>query len=100
VLWIPSTRALIAGDLAYNRVHLWLRENHPEGWLAILDRFERQPAGGPELIAQNRAYIQAFLSATAAPATKADAGAALKAQYPTYALPVIVDFSVAGRLGE
>jgi glyoxylase-like metal-dependent hydrolase (beta-lactamase superfamily II) len=110
VLWIPRTRALIAGDLAYNQVHLWLRENRPEGWLAILDRFERLqpaavypghgPAGGPELIAQNRAYIEAFLAATAAPATKADAGAALKAQYPAYALPVIVDFSVAGRLGE
>jgi glyoxylase-like metal-dependent hydrolase (beta-lactamase superfamily II) len=110
VLWIPSTKALIAGDLTYNHVHLWLRENRPEGWLDILDRLERlQPAavypghgaaGGVELITQNRAYIQAFLAATAAPATKADAGAKLKAQYPAYALPVIVDFSVAARLGE
>jgi glyoxylase-like metal-dependent hydrolase (beta-lactamase superfamily II) len=110
VLWIPTTKALLAGDLAYNQVHLWLRENRPEGWLDILDRLERLqpaavypghgPAGGAELIEANRAYIEAFLASTAAAATKAEASAKLKAQYPGYALPVIVDFSVAGRLGE
>lgn len=109
-LWIPSTKALIAGDLVFNQVHLWLRENRPEGWLDILDRLARMepaavypghgPAGGPELIAENRAYIHAFLAATAGTVTKADASAKLKADYADYGLPVIVDFSVAGRLGE
>jgi glyoxylase-like metal-dependent hydrolase (beta-lactamase superfamily II) len=109
-LWIPSTRALLTGDLIYNNVHLWLRENRPDGWLDILDRFERLrpvsihpghgPAGGPELIAANRAYIDAFVAATAAPTTKEEAAAKLKAQFADYALPVIVDFSVAGRLTD
>jgi len=110
VLWIPTTRALLTGDLTYHDVHLWLRENRPEGWLAILDRFAQLhpvsvypghgPVGGPELIDANRAYIQAFVAATAPPATKDEAAATLKAQFADYALPVIVDFSVAGRLGN
>jgi glyoxylase-like metal-dependent hydrolase (beta-lactamase superfamily II) len=110
VLWIPGIRALITGDLAYNKVHLWLRENRPDGWLAVLDRLEKlNPAtihpghgavGGPEMLAANREYIKAFVAATAAPATKAEAIEKLKARYPDYALPVIVEFSVNGRMGE
>jgi glyoxylase-like metal-dependent hydrolase (beta-lactamase superfamily II) len=66
-VWIPGSRALIAGDLAYNKVHLWLRENRPENWLAMLDRLEKpKPAtvypghgtvGGPEVLAADREYI-------------------------------------------
>ena len=54
--------------------------------------------GGPEVLIADREYIQAFMAATAAPATKEQAMAALKAAYPDFALPVIVDYSVAGRL--
>ena len=110
VLWIPSTQALLTGDLAYSNVHLWLRENRPQGWLAILDRFERlQPRavypghgapGGSELISANREYIEAFVAATAAPASKEQAIAALKSRYADYALPVVVEFSVGGRLEQ
>jgi glyoxylase-like metal-dependent hydrolase (beta-lactamase superfamily II) len=108
VVWIPGSRALIAGDLAYNKVHLWLRENRPEGWLAILDRLEKLkpatvypghgPVGGPEMLAADREYIQAFIAATAAPATRDEAMAKLNAAYPDYALPVIVEYSVGGRI--
>ncbi len=107
-VWIPGSRALIAGDLAYNNVHLWLRENRPEGWLAILDRLEKLkpatvypghgPQGGPELLDADREYIQAFITVTAAPATREDAMAKLKDAYPDYSLPVIVEYSVGGRI--
>jgi len=110
VLWIPSTKALLTGDLTYHNIHLWLRENRPEGWLKILARLQELspvsiypghgPTGGPEIIPANRAYINAFVAATAPPATREEAAAKLKAQFPDYGLPVIVDFSVAGRLGE
>lgn len=110
VLWIPATQALLTGDLTYNKVHLWLRENRPEEWLAILDRLQGlQPAsvypghgqdGGPEIIAADREYIGALLAATAPPATKQQAIATLKSRYPDYALPMIVEFSVSGRLGR
>jgi glyoxylase-like metal-dependent hydrolase (beta-lactamase superfamily II) len=90
VLWIPDTRALLTGDLAYNGVHLWLRENRPG----------HGPAGGPEILAANRDYIRAFVAATAAPATPEQAIAELRSRYPDYALPVIVEYSVGGRLGQ
>ncbi len=108
VLWLPGTRALLAGDLVYSDVHLWLAENRPEAWLAVLERLEalspetiypgHGPAGGIELIARNREYLRAFIDATAARSTREQASAALKGGYPGYALPVIVDYSVAGRL--
>jgi glyoxylase-like metal-dependent hydrolase (beta-lactamase superfamily II) len=110
VLWIPGIRALIAGDLVYNNVHLWLRENRPDAWLAILDRLEKLnpqtiypghgPAGGPELLAANRQYIRDFVAVTAKAVSKQEATDTLKAQYAAYELPVIVDFSVGGRMGE
>lgn len=107
-VWIPGSRALIAGDLAYNNVHLWLRENRPETWLAILDRLEKLkpatvypghgPVGGPEVLAADREYIQTFITATAAPATREEAMGKLKAAYPDYALPMIIEYSVGGRI--
>ncbi|HEV8644249.1 MAG TPA: MBL fold metallo-hydrolase [Burkholderiales bacterium] len=107
-VWIPGSRALIAGDLAYNNVHLWLRENRPETWLAILDRLEKLkpatvypghgPVGGPEVLAADREYIQTFIAATAAPVTREEAMAKLKAAYPHYALPMIIEYSVGGRI--
>ena len=109
VLWILSVRSLLTGDLSYNKVHLWLRENRAQGWVAILDRFEAAAAhdlswswraGGVELIAANREYIEAFVAATAAPATKEQAIAVLKSKYPDYALPDIVVLSVGGRLDK
>jgi glyoxylase-like metal-dependent hydrolase (beta-lactamase superfamily II) len=109
-LWIPGTRTLITGDLAYNKVHPWLRENRPEGWLKVLDRLEKLnpetihpghgPVGGPEILAANREYIQAFVAATAAPAVKSAAIEKLRSLYPDYALPVIVEYSVNGRMEQ
>lgn len=108
VLWIPSIRAVFTGDLGYNKVHLWLRENRPEGWLAILDRLDALlPAqvltghglpGGTELIAENRKYLQDYIAATAAPATKEQGIAKMKTLYPDYALPTIVELAVPARI--
>jgi glyoxylase-like metal-dependent hydrolase (beta-lactamase superfamily II) len=110
VLWIPSIRALITGDVSYGKVHLWLAENRPEGWQEILRRLEElRPVsvytghgvnGDGSVLARNREYIDAFLAATAPPATKEQAIEALKAKYDDYALPVILDFSVPARIRD
>ncbi|BBC74263.1 conserved hypothetical protein [Altererythrobacter sp. B11] len=46
-LWAPSIRALFAGDLVFNHMHLWLGEHDPaqvQAWAAALDRLAaRQP---------------------------------------------------------
>jgi glyoxylase-like metal-dependent hydrolase (beta-lactamase superfamily II) len=43
-LWVPSIRTLVAGDLIFNQVFLWLGEHRPEdvtAWAASLDRLAR-----------------------------------------------------------
>ena len=72
----PDIGLVVAGDAAYNDVHLYLAESDPQGrrdWLAALDTIEslhprsviagRQRAGrhdGPELIEETRQYIRDF----------------------------------------
>ncbi|MBS1153912.1 MAG: hypothetical protein H6Q89_5610, partial [Myxococcaceae bacterium] len=39
VVWVPSIRTAVVGDLAFNRVHVWLAETNPirrENWLRNL----------------------------------------------------------------
>jgi hypothetical protein len=54
--------------------------------------------GGADVLAGDREYIHPFIAATAAPATRDEAMAKLNAAYPDYALPVIVEYSVGGRI--
>ncbi len=73
---IPEQKALLCADLVYHDAHLYLQERHIESWRSRLDELEAfskdrvttfypghgDPAG-PELIAQTRAYLQAFAAA-------------------------------------
>jgi glyoxylase-like metal-dependent hydrolase (beta-lactamase superfamily II) len=50
MLWAPSIRALFAGDMLFNKMHLWLGEHDREaivGWRTSLDRIAEL---GPKLI--------------------------------------------------
>ena len=75
-LWVAEVRLLVAGDAAYNDVHLYLAESDPQGrreWIGALDTIEllhpqaviagHQRAGrhdGPEIIEETRQYIRDF----------------------------------------
>jgi glyoxylase-like metal-dependent hydrolase (beta-lactamase superfamily II) len=75
-LWVPDAGLLVAGDAAYNDVHLYLAESDIQGrreWIAALDTIEslhpraviagHQRAGrpdGPEIIEETRQYIRDF----------------------------------------
>ncbi len=75
-LHVPAIGLIVAGDAAYNDVHLYLAESSPEGrreWIAALDTIEslqpraviagHQRAGrhdGPEIIQETRQYIRDF----------------------------------------
>jgi glyoxylase-like metal-dependent hydrolase (beta-lactamase superfamily II) len=75
-LHAPDIGLVVAGDAAYNDVHLYLAESDPQGrrdWIAALDTIEslrpqavvagHQRAGrhdGPEIIAETRQYIRDF----------------------------------------
>ena len=75
-LHAPEVGLVVAGDAAYNDVHLYLAESDPQGrrdWIAALDTIEalhpqtviagHQRAGrrdGPEIIEETRQYIRDF----------------------------------------
>lgn len=75
-LHVPDIGLVVAGDAAYNDVHLYLAESDPEkrrDWIAALDTIEslhprsviagHQRAGrhdGPEIIEETRQYIRDF----------------------------------------
>jgi glyoxylase-like metal-dependent hydrolase (beta-lactamase superfamily II) len=75
-LHVPDVGLVVAGDAAYNDVHLYLAESDPQGrreWIAALDTIEglhpqtviagHQRAGrhdGPEIIEETRQYIRDF----------------------------------------
>jgi glyoxylase-like metal-dependent hydrolase (beta-lactamase superfamily II) len=97
-VWIPESRTLIAGDLLFNDMFLWLgehREAQYAGWLKSLDELEalhpatvvaghRKPglADDAGSIAFTRKYIQDFRALAGRSKTSAQLGAALHAAYP------------------
>jgi glyoxylase-like metal-dependent hydrolase (beta-lactamase superfamily II) len=75
-VWVPDAGLFVAGDGAYNDVHLYLAESDPHSrreWIAALDKIEslrpeaviagHQRAGrhdGPEILEETRRYIRDF----------------------------------------
>jgi len=75
-LHVPSTGLVVAGDAAYNGVHLYLAESNPQTrreWIAALDTVEalkpraviagqKRPGNGdsPKIIEETRQYIRDF----------------------------------------
>jgi glyoxylase-like metal-dependent hydrolase (beta-lactamase superfamily II) len=97
-LWVPSISALIAGDLLFADVHLWLGEHTPDqrkAWLAVLDRFDalqpkivvagHRPPGVPDdarALRFTRDYLIAFESAVKSAKNSADLIARMKTRFP------------------
>lgn len=113
VAYVPSTGALLTGDLVYNAVHLWLLEDRPEGWLKNLEKLSKiegvrtvysghgpghGEVGGSELIKLNQEYIRVFLKLTDGSLTKEAALLELKRLFPTYRLPIIAELSIGARV--
>jgi len=75
-LHVPSVGLVVAGDAAYNDVHLYLAESNPQKrreWIAALDKIEslkpcaviashKRPGNGdnPRIIEETRQYIRDF----------------------------------------
>ena len=85
-IWWLDPGTVFAGDVAYNGMHAFLADGHWEEWLATLARLDRDlptdvtlhvghgPAGGKELLAGQRRYIEAFLEAVSENAAAIDDG--------------------------
>lgn len=106
-LWIPSLRAVVAGDIVFNGVHVWLaNSNHAsrQRWLRSLDALSaRHPAivvaghkrdsataDTPAAIGVTRAYVAAF-DAEADRTMVADTLVArMTRRFPSLVLPFIL----------
>lgn len=75
-VYVPMLGALFSADLVYNGAHLYLAEKHIASWLERLDELEafaghrvstihpgHGAAGGLDLIAQTRTYLNDFVEA-------------------------------------
>ena len=98
-LHVPSIGLVVAGDAAYNDVHLYLAESPAEGrkaWIAALDTLaalaptavvagHKNPACRdlPEIIEQTRRYIQDFEEFAASTSTTLELYHRLLETYPT-----------------
>lgn len=98
VVWDPETKTLVAGDVLYNHVYVWLGEHTPQrhaDWLAVLDKLDamqparviaghRQPglADDSGAIGWTRDYIKAFVQERGKAKSAKELAAAMSARYP------------------
>jgi glyoxylase-like metal-dependent hydrolase (beta-lactamase superfamily II) len=109
---VPDIDLVVAGDAAYNDVHLYLAESdaHTRGeWLAALDKLEslhpqaviagHQRAGrpdGPEIIEETRQYIRVFDQIAERATTAEDLYEGVLALYPDRVNPDALWLSAQG----
>jgi len=112
-LHVPDLDLVVAGDSAYNDVHLYLAESDPQGrreWIAALDTIEalqpqaviagHQRAGrhdGPEIIEETRQYIRDFDHIAGATSTARELYEQVLALYPDRINPDALWISAQAR---
>lgn len=110
VVWAPELSVLVAGDLAFDHVHVYLERSTPAvraAWQAALSRLEamnaatvvaghkRDPAAthAPAVLGETRAYIATFDRLVPENKDAAALEAAVRKAYPDWAHPVLVTVS-------
>lgn len=107
VLWAPAIRALIAGDLVFNEVHLWLGEHEAANVSAWAESVRRLQALDPAIVVAGHArpglpndasglaftadYLAAWQQLVPASSNAADLRARITARFPT-TIDVLGDF--------
>lgn len=97
-LHVPAIGLVVAGDAAYNNVHLYLADSDSQGrrsWLRALDTIERlnpravvaghkdpSAGDGPEIVAETRGYIRDFEAGIAATSTAVELYRYMRERYP------------------
>ena len=102
IVHVPDLRAICSGDIAYNDIHMWLRNSTPasrETWLASLDAVaalkpstiitgHKDPGapddGATRVLDQSRRYIEDFGQTVAKSGTPLEVIEAMLATYPAY----------------
>ena len=107
VLWAPAIRALIAGDLVFNEVHLWLGEHEPANVAAWAQSIRQLQALDPAIVVAGHArpglpddasglaftasYLAAWQELVPASSNAADLRTRITARFPT-TIDVLGDF--------
>ncbi|MFZ2956982.1 MAG: MBL fold metallo-hydrolase [Candidatus Ozemobacteraceae bacterium] len=95
MVFVPSLKALIAGDMLFNKVFLWLNEKRFEGWLENLKKLRRMknieviyPGHGdktdPSVIDENIRYIEEYQRIVQTSRNAEEAIEAMKKLYTDY----------------
>ena len=102
IVHVPGTQTICSGDIAYNNIHMWLRNSTPDtrmSWLASLDAVAALNAstiitghkdpGAPDdnatrVLDQSRRYIEDFDQTVAKSSTPAEVIDVMLAKYPDY----------------
>jgi glyoxylase-like metal-dependent hydrolase (beta-lactamase superfamily II) len=118
-VWIPDAKTLVAGDLLFNEMHLWLGESQKPARLAWAKSVEQLAALGatrvvaghkkpglpddPSSIDFTRRYLQVFEQAVGTSKTSAELSRKIQAAFPN-TIDVFGDFLLANStkvaLGE
>jgi len=109
-LWVPSANAEVAGDIVFERTHVWLAESTPKtrkAWFAALrklaarhprtlvaghKRTEESP-DSPGAIAFTRDYIRAFEAAKASSHSAEELIKKMKQSYSDVGLEAVLTFA-------
>lgn len=112
-VWIPSTKTVITGDIAFAGVHAWTAETNAEArkaWVKTLDDIaalgpttviagHRDPKAKEDasVLASTKAYLQAFDAAVASSKTAEEVKTKIKAKYKDLQLDVILDIGAGAQ---
>jgi hypothetical protein len=109
-LWIPSLRAVIAGDIVFDGVHPWLADSTEQtrsAWLHSLDfisslrpriivpghRRDETNAGGLKPLEFMRRYLSDFDTVRRSSSTADQLAVAMNQRYPALSLKKFLDFA-------
>lgn len=112
IVWVPSLKAVIVGDLAFDRVHPWLDQSTAAGraaWVKALDRVDAMKpaivvaghkrngaaADTPQSLAETRRYILAFDAQLKGAADRKALAGAMKASFADWSYPLFIDMAAA-----
>ncbi len=96
VFYIPSAKAIVAGDLVFSKMHSYFADlNYPKGWVEALELIKsvgpietvypgHGPVGGPELIDEAIQYMQTYMTIAKPGVPLQEIVKGMKASYPDH----------------
>ena len=99
----PRSGSLFTGDIAFNKVHMWLKETPPPDWKAALEELKKlapqrvfpghgEP-GGPEILDADLAYLTEFEAGIKATKDQKHLVKWMTMKFADWRLPVIVELA-------